>query len=67
MVRTRPLEFDSALKDDFRLWRSAFEVLRDLSQLQVSWTLVTPCEHGNFVFNFVDCRFVSTGFSDCLH
>jgi hypothetical protein len=31
-VRMRPLEFDSALEDDFRLRRSVFEALRDLSR-----------------------------------
>ena len=36
--RTRPLEFDSALEDDFRLRQiSVFEALRDFRRLRVSW------------------------------
>ena len=35
-VRTRPLEFDSALEDDLRLRRSVFAALRDLSRSWVS-------------------------------
>ena len=38
-VRTRPLEFDSALEDDLRLRRSVFAALRDLSRSRVSWWL----------------------------
>jgi len=35
-VRTRPLEFDSALEDDLRLRRSLLVALRDLSRSRVS-------------------------------
>lgn len=38
----RPLEFDSALEDDFRLRISVFEALRDLSRSRVScWLFVS--------------------------
>ena len=36
MVLSRPLEFDSALEDDFRLRILVFEDLRDLSRSRVS-------------------------------